>query len=160
MSSEYASIATKARLESVKLVHSSFDLAPAQSEEETLRLQIATRWIDESYEQELGRIGGICEWAFLGVREQETEPRMRIVARYGVQYSRVGEEPDVASAFLRDVGRMAVYPYFRAHVAVLASEAAMMLPPLPSINIGTFQKQNVLAGRVGTRIAEPEDKTG
>jgi hypothetical protein len=31
---------------------------------------------------------------------------------------------------------------------MLVSDAGIMLPPLPSINIGTFREKNVLTGRL------------
>lgn len=60
--------------------------------------------------------------------------------------------------FSRDVGRMAVYPYFRAHVAILVSSAGVVLPPLPSINIGTFRNRNTLVGKTETRGEQQPEK--
>lgn len=56
----------------------------------------------------------------------------KVAARYVAVYA-VDGEPDVAVAqrFFHAVGKIAVYPYFRAHFAALASQAGLHLPPLP-----------------------------
>lgn len=56
----------------------------------------------------------------------------RLTARYVAIY-RVEGRPDeqVAAKFLRVVGTVAVYPYFRAHFAEISAQAGFRFPPLP-----------------------------
>ena len=156
MSEAYASIATKARLEVLKLVHSEFDLRPEHAQGEPLSLEIGTHWVEQEHRADAEGVVGVCEWLFRGTRDDDKHEAMFTVrARYLVHYSRVEADEGVAIAFLTDVGRMAIYPYFRAHVAVVTGAGGLVLPPLPTINIGTFQKRDRLGGRVGPRQEKP-----
>ncbi len=156
MSEAYASIAAKARLEALKLVYSEFDLKPEHAQGEPLSLEIGTHWVEQEHRADEGAVVGVCEWLFRGTRDNEAREAMFVVkARYLVHYSRVDADEGAAIAFLTDVGRMAVYPYFRAHVAMVTGAGGLVLPPLPTINIGTFQKRNQLGGRVGARQEQP-----
>lgn len=156
MSEAYASIAAKARLEALKLVYSEFDLRPEHAQGEPLSLEVGTHWVEQEYRADAEAVVGVCEWLFRGTRDDEARNAMFVVkARYLVHYSRVEEEEGAAIAFLTDVGRMAVYPYFRAHVAMVTGAGGLVLPPLPTINIGTFQKRDKLDGRVGPRQEKP-----
>lgn len=56
----------------------------------------------------------------------------KLTARYVAIY-RVGGRPDeqIAAKFLKAVGAVAVYPYFRAHFAEISAQAGFRFPPLP-----------------------------
>lgn len=161
MSEGYAHIAPKARLDLVKLVHSEFELSHEFKSTEPLSLEIGNRWVEQSYLEAQSVVLGVCEWLFhCFVESERDEPRVRVEARYLVRYSEVEESSIVAQEFLRDVGRMAAYPYFRGHVAMNTGAAGLVLPPLPSINIGTFRKRDKLVGSLGQkRRARPNDSS-
>lgn len=151
---DYTSVAEQALLGRLHLVSSTFRVRPTFFATDTLTLRLSTTWSNESYDAQ--RTFGICEWACHvyegGAAENQKHPKEETLlssgAQYVIEYDNVGMDGEAATAYLRDVGRMATYPYFRAHVAMLQSASNVVLPPLPPINIATFRARAAIFGEI------------
>lgn len=97
-----------------------------------VRLGRGFNWTFEriGYEKDDGLLAGAFAWDVV-VKKGNTK-LLSAQATYMVAY---GDVPDVdeepAFAFVERVGRFATYPYFRSHVAHMASQAGADVPVLP-----------------------------
>ena len=158
MNAIYAAIVESARLENLKLLTTACGIFPFYSPaEHGGDLEIQTTWENVTFLHEDQRILGSCEWAFVCNAEGFDGPPVTIRASYLVEYRAVGDSEEIAVAYLKDVGRMAAYPYFRTHVATLLSGAQLMLPPLPVITMGTFRGSDRISARI--RPSRPKHET-
>lgn len=149
MNAIYAAIVESARLENLKLLTTACGIFPFYSPvEHGGDLEIQMTWENVTFLDEEERILGSCEWAFLCNADGFDGPPVAIRASYLVEYRAVGDNEEIAVAYLKDVGRMAAYPYFRTHVATLLSGAQLMLPPLPVITMGTFRDRDRINARI------------
>ncbi|WP_366655616.1 hypothetical protein [Fodinicurvata sp. EGI_FJ10296] len=90
-----------------------------------------------------GRIAAILQWkVFVTERatkgseksksESDASPVLSIEARYLIAYDQIEDgSEDAMKHFMEKVGKMATYPYFRAHVSHINGEAEASLPLLP-----------------------------
>lgn len=90
-----------------------------------------------------GRIAAILQWkVFVTERpangseksesELEASPILSIEASYLIAYDQIeGGSENAMEHFMNRVGKMATYPYFRAHVSHINGEAEASLPLLP-----------------------------
>ena len=154
MTNAYEGIIESARLKDLKLMTANSVVHPFFSLEAGAALEVATSWGEETYVEDQEAILGACKWVFECRVEGEEESPVRIEASYFLHYTGMGDKEEAASAYLRDVGRMASYPYFRAHVASVLGSAALVLPPLPSIGIGTFRDRDRITARIGSAQEE------
>jgi hypothetical protein len=136
---EYNALVAAAQLQDIRLVKSAFELAPEG-------IEVRPEWkfthaceIDQMHFDAAKSllIASVSAEANAEIGEQGSvshHTMLSITCQYVVFYSVTGSPSDAAiDSFARRVARFAAYPYFRAHVAELASQAGLQLPPLPVI---------------------------
>jgi hypothetical protein len=130
--SAYNALVAAARLRDIRLIKSDFSLSPDGINRENEWKLLNTCEIQEV---QFDPDGLLFAWvAAEAICKIKNKRVAAFRARYLIVYDVHGvpEEPAV-EAFARRVARFAAYPYFRAHVAELASQAGVRLPPLPII---------------------------
>lgn len=149
MNAIYGGIVGDAHLVSLRLVSSEFIVNPDFIRKGSAdSFEVETEWTEDVHGAERETVMGVCDWTFRGLAASEEKPLVEVQAQYLILYHHVGPNPEVALAFLHDVGRMATYPYFRSQVAMFAGAAQILLPPLPTITVGTFQNRSKLTSVV------------
>lgn len=128
--------ATQTTLELLTMVRSHHLTAPAFFVAEELQLRMTHEWEHAEFDGEDAQ--GVCTFRVLA--SHADEELVSIEASYLVVYSNAQSLGGEVAAvdFLRKVGRMAVYPYFRAYVSFVSAEAQLNVPMLPTLNIGAF----------------------
>lgn len=155
---DYGGVAETAHMGRLHLVGSIYKLQPDFfGAPPPLMLRLSTEWHYHHFKE--NRIWGMCGWACTVMQgdpskvkspdQPEAEALIEAQAEYFVEYLAVGEDEAPAKEYLFDVGRMATFPYFRAHVAMLLNGSSIVLPPLPTINIGTFRERTSLLAVIG-----------
>jgi len=136
---EYNKLVAAANLRDIRLVESSFAIAPDGLETRPELKLVHTCEIENAHADIAdGLLVAIVAAAASAViagedRGSETE-LVSARCRYLIVYNIVGNPTEAAvDTFAKRVARFAAYPYFRAHFAELASQAGLMLPPLPVI---------------------------
>lgn len=140
---DYNEVVRRARLVNVCLTSSSFQVQPALYEAEHEPNKFLRSRL-EGVELAGDVAFGFWSWRVIGVVPPDTAPpdneadaALFVSATYLIQYADLeGCSKEAASLFMRRVGRMTAYPYFRALVAHYASDAALTLEPLPIIHAG------------------------
>lgn len=143
---EYNDMVAQAELIDIKLIKSDFNVEPGffalEDEENALRYSCE---LDVSLDGEnTSTLMGFyaCE---AGVKHSR-KWLLKVKATYLVVYYVNGSATEAAkSAFLERVGRFACFPYFRGHVAHLATSAGAELAPLP-----------VLKGNLPRAVRDPQ----
>lgn len=135
----YNAVVATAELLTVRLIDLKFvakaDYATLRDEEAEQGQRLSRREIDfslagESFVPDKSLLAGTVRGTITIRRGRKT--LVNIAATYLVAYSDVAAvEPEHALAYLRRVGRFAVYPYFRSLVAVLSETGELALPTLP-----------------------------
>lgn len=132
----YDQVVASARMVDVRLLKYDFEVKP---EYYASRLGTANEGVQLSYDHEFASINyyaddglliGEIHWAVSGKLGRKTP--LKIKAVYMIVYANV---PDVgiqhSGEFMKRVGRMASYPYFRAFVAQTSWASQADLPTLP-----------------------------
>lgn len=91
-----------------------------------------------SYDKDTGRSFIVFDWEVEAL-DQEVKENAKILATlkstYMVRYDISGSyDPDIVELFLRHVGKVASYPYFRNQVSQKSWESELELPILPVIS--------------------------
>ena len=129
----YNSIAKCARLLGIQLIESNFTVSPLYFEETSGKaptLDISD--IHESFDEETGV--ATCIYEFETFEKRGRKKAFSLKDKFVVYY-RIDCECDEmhATSFARRTGLMAIYPYFRAHLAQTSSLANADVPILPTI---------------------------
>jgi len=131
----YNSVVARTEVRGIRLLDSRFEIKP-----EALPVD-PSEW-RKSVNFELGEVVVSGSGRLYGILQFELvcrHGRKRVLhasGRYLATYQVEGEcSQDDGETFVERVGRVAVYPYFRALVASLVSEAGLQMPPLPMISL-------------------------
>jgi hypothetical protein len=136
--SKYNKVVRSAELLDIRLVASKFYAKPEYFEQKDevlspdsgakLAIVDTLKWAD--YDPELGLLVGHLDWE-AGCRKGRRR-LLSVTASYLIAY-RVSKnlEAKYVNVFLGNVGRFAVFPYFRSLVAQYSSASAAELPILP-----------------------------
>jgi hypothetical protein len=130
---EYNAVAMGAQLRAINMLSSEFHVASdCVSALNDWKLSYDRRILSCSFDDELNFVAAIFQFEVLGKLGRRRA--LRCVADYGLYYSIPdGSTEAAAKGFCQNVGSFAAYPYFRTHVATMAANAGIMLPPLPAI---------------------------
>jgi len=133
---QYNDFVGRTVLRSIRLIDSRFEMkpealgTPTSAWRNSLSQQPGDAFIDE----ESGVFYGFIRFEMIARHR-----RKRIVtalAQYMVSYQVTGTcEQVLADMFVERVGRIAAYPYYRALVATLVSQAGIVMHPLPMISV-------------------------
>lgn len=129
----YNAIAKCARLLGIQLIESNFSVSPLYFEETSGKApSIDISDLYESFDEETGIVTCIFQ---LELFEKRGRKKAISLKDKFVVYYRIDCECDElhATSFARRTGLMAVYPYFRAHLAQASSLANADVPILPTI---------------------------
>lgn len=142
-----SSVPTETTLEVLTMVKSKHFTAPRYFAAGNLALFLSQDWDGAQVHE--GDVHGVCNFRLLAVDEANSESPETVVhieASYFIGYGNAGSliAKGEAIDFLKKVGRMAVYPYFRSHVSNIAAAAQLDLPLLPTVTIGTFELEEPL----------------
>lgn len=138
---EYANVARCARLLSIQLIASNFKIEPDFFEENANdKMKLNFEDLHESYDEENRVATGI--FRFEAIRKRANRKIFSLRDEFIVAYY-IPSDCDTlhGKAFAANVGLIAAYPYFRAHVASTASLADADMPVLPIISRGPFKKK-------------------
>jgi hypothetical protein len=130
---EYNRIVGSAKLATIQVTRSRFDVAPEWYDENLNRKlsfghELLSADLDSVANVIVGRFRFRCEAT---ARRKNV---LRSLAEYVIMYEvHEGADEQAAEAFCSRVGIFAVYPYYRSLVAQLAWAANANLPPLPVI---------------------------
>jgi len=130
---QYNALVAAARLHEIRLVKSEFNLNPEGLEhQDDWKLSQTCEVQHVEFDANSGLlITGIGAEA---VCKRKSKKAVTFRCRYIVVYEIHGTPEGAAvDAFAKRVARFTAYPYFRAHVAELSSQAGLQLPPLPVI---------------------------
>lgn len=129
----YNSLVAAARLRDIRLLKADFSVDPNSLEHQD-------NWkLTQTCEIQLAEFNAEAELLVTFVDAAATckfknKKIVTVRCRYIVVYDVQGKPEALAvNAFARRVARFAAYPYFRAHVAEISSQAGLRLPPLPII---------------------------
>lgn len=130
----YNQIARCARLLSVQLVESSFSVSPKFFNPDVEgKLKIDFGDVHAAFD-EATRVA-TCVFQLESSVKKGKSKAFNVKSKFVVYYKISVECDDIhATAFARKVGLTACYPYFRAHVASIASMANADVPILPTIS--------------------------
>lgn len=129
----YNAVAKCARLLGIQLIESNFSISPLYFEETSGNIpSIEITDIYESFEQETGM--ATCIFQLEAFEKRGRKKVFSLKDKFLVFYKITCECDELnATAFARRTGLMAVYPYFRAHLAQTSSLANADVPILPTI---------------------------
>lgn len=119
------------------LVRSNYVAHPAFYSADQLTLTIENQLEQPEFDESRAQVHGLSTFKITGQSNEVT--LLLIEAAYLVVYGNVDGGSERAVEFLRKVGRMAVYPYFRAHVSMTSAEGQLNIPMLPAVTIATFE---------------------
>ncbi|TMM50193.1 hypothetical protein [Qipengyuania marisflavi] len=129
----YNLVAKSARLLGIQLIESNFSISPLYFEETSGKApSIEISDVHESFDFEKGV--ATCIFQFETFEKRGRKKAFSLKDKFVVYY-RIDCDCDElhATSFARRTGLMAVYPYFRAHLAQTSSLANADVPILPTI---------------------------
>lgn len=132
----YNSVVGRTVLRGIRLTETRFDIKPEALELDpsTWRNSISGEAVEVFTDPEIGKLYGI--FLFEVVCRHRRKRLLSTSARYLVSYQVTGDfDPEIGELFVERVGRVVAYPYFRAVVASLVSQAGIQMPPLPIISL-------------------------
>lgn len=137
---DYNGVIGRATLRGIWMTEAKIDVKPQALDADLPALQHEVRTeIAEVVVDSDGIVYGFIRFAATGKAKRTRV--IQITGKYFVSYCVAGGcDQEIADLFMRRVGRLAAYPYFRALAASLASQAGLSMPPLP---IMSFQPRNV-----------------
>lgn len=130
----FNSVTGRTVLRGIRLTDTRFDMKPdALVTDGVWQNAMRGESIETFSEPDTGRLYGI--FLFEVVCRQRRKRVLSVTAHYVVSYQVAGPfDEEIGALFVERVGRVAAYPYFRALVANLVSQAGMQMPPLPIIS--------------------------
>lgn len=132
----YNALVGRATLTNIRLTESKFDIKPEAlgTDPDTWRKEVRAEPVEVFADPETGRLFG--SFLFELVCRHRRKRVLSCSARYLVSY-RVhgGCEAEIGELFVERVGKVVIYPYFRATVAQLTAQSAVQMPPLPIISL-------------------------
>lgn len=132
---KYNDVVGRTVLRGIRLTDTRFDVKPDISglDPSTWTNALRGESLETFCDPESGRLYGV--FLFEVVCRHKRKRVLSVTAHYLVTYQVTGIfDDEIGTLFVERVGRVAAYPYFRALVASLTSQAAMQLPPLPIIS--------------------------
>lgn len=129
----YNSVAKCARLLGIQLIESNFSISPLYFEETSGKApSIDISDIHESFDEESGV--ATCIFQLETFEKRGRKKAFSLKDKFVVYYGIDCECDELhATSFARRTGLMAIYPYFRAHLAQTSSLANADVPILPTI---------------------------
>ena len=129
----YNALVAAARLRDIRLLKADFSLDPSGLENESdWKLSQTCEIIGADFDADAEMM--VAWVAAEAVCKRKNKKVVNIRCKYMIVYDVQGQPEALAvSAFAKRVARFAAYPYFRAHVAEVGSQAGLRLPPLPVI---------------------------
>lgn len=132
----YNALVGRAVLTNIRLSETRYDIKPdaLSTDPATWRKEVRAEPVEVFADEESGRLLG--SFLFELTCRHRRRKILFCSARYLVSY-RVhgGCEPEIGALFVERVGKVVVYPYFRATVAQLTAQSAVQMPPLPIISL-------------------------
>jgi hypothetical protein len=147
----YNAVIARTTLRGIWMTESRFDMKPGalDTDEAALRHEISSE-VEEAIIDAEGVLYGFIR--FFASSRHKRQRMIHVTAKYFVTYHVDGGcDQAEADLFIRRVGRLAAYPYFRALVATLGGQAGVQLPPLPIVS---FQPRSVHYARDATTLLE------
>jgi hypothetical protein len=131
----YNKVVGRASIRSILLTASHFDMKPDALEVDPSQWRNA---IDPQVSEVIASVDSERLYGLLSFEVVCRHRRRRVLStsgRYLVTYHvNGGCDPELGAVFIRRVGLVAAYPYFRAMVAGLVSQAGVQMPPLPILS--------------------------
>ncbi len=133
---DYHAVIRAANLKKIALRGSHFDINNAyfNTPEKKRKFGYDHKWTEIVYDPEKGVAGGVIEWS-IGVqtgRKKGLKARISYIVIYD-GFDEVHKEHAVRK-FVKRVGRVATYSYFRSHIAQLNWESEADLPVMPVLS--------------------------
>lgn len=130
---DYNAVATEAALLTIRLISQRFDLGmQCSGNSSDWKLSYGRKVMSCTFDRDARHVAAIIQ--FEVTAKEGRKKALHCTADYGIMYEVPADaEEEAAKGFCRNVGRFAIYPYFRALFAQLAWNAELTLPPLPSI---------------------------
>ncbi len=134
----YKAAVDRASLLQVCLAKSEFTVVPEaySGDRSSWRFNVSCDVADCYFEESENAIFAIVEaeaWS-----KKAKKRLLQAKCQYLVVFEVEGKpETEAALAFARRFSRFAAYPYFRSHFAELCSQAALTIPPLPTMREGS-----------------------
>lgn len=127
----YNEVISRTTLRGLWMMESRFDMKPLALEPSGAGLRHAVESaVEEVIIDEDGSLYGFVR--FVASSRHKRQRVIHVSARFFVSYDVAGGcDQNAADLFIGRVGRLAAYPYFRALVASLVSQAGAQVPPLP-----------------------------
>jgi preprotein translocase subunit SecB len=151
----YNAVINRTTLRGIWMMDSRFDMKPQALDGggPTLRHSVETN-VEEVIAGGDGTLHGFLR--FIAYSRHGRQRVISVSARYFVSYHVDGGcTQDMANLFISRVGRLAAYPYFRALVSSLVSQAGAQVPPLP---IMSFQPRSIDYARDAPRAQISADE--
>ena len=138
----YNAVVDAARLEDVVLMRSQFEVHPDYFDPDAPREHgFASGDPQIHFEQHLGTVVGMFPWNLEVTRAEK--PLLTLACTYTVRYSGLrGQDAGAVEAFVRRVGSLAVYPYFRAFASQIGWAAGAELPILPILRAEPVRRRS------------------
>ncbi|QTH24048.1 hypothetical protein HRJ34_11375 [Rhizorhabdus wittichii] len=130
---DYNAVATEAILLTIRLISQRFDLnMECSGNSSDWKLSYGRRVMSCTFDRDAKQVAAIIQ--FEVTAREGRKKALHCTADYGIMYEVPADaEEEAVKGFCKNVGRFAIYPYFRSLFAQLAWNAELMLPPLPSI---------------------------
>lgn len=151
----YNSLVSRARLRSIRLTGSRFELKPEglDLDPEAWRNNVKAEAVETFLEPESGSLYGIL--GFEAVCRQARKRVLTVGGTYLVSYKIEGEcAAPACELFVERVGKVATYPYFRSLVATLTSQAGLMMQPLPVMSFAPRSVSSAAALEEAKSVSE------
>lgn len=131
---DYEYVVEHAELSSINLIHSEFNVEQEYfSDGDGRAFDFSSKLEGYEYIKDDGFAYGVFTW-IAEVKDIETI-FLSIKASYMIAYENMNDANEYAvREFVRRVGRVATYPYFRAHTANLSWESNTNIPIMPVIS--------------------------
>ncbi len=131
----YNSLVARANLRSIRMTVSKFEMKPEalDLDPDAWQNNVTAGLLESFLESESGSLYGVL--GFEVVCRQARRKVLSINATYLISYRIDGEcDQPACELFVERVGKIATYPYFRALVASLTSQAGLIMRPLPVLS--------------------------
>lgn len=131
----YNSLVARAHLRTIRMTASKFDMKPEalDLDPDAWQNNVGAGILERFLEAESGSLYGV--FGFEVICRHARKKVLSVSATYLISYRIQGECDEAAcELFVERVGKLACYPYFRALVASLTSQAGLVMRPLPVLS--------------------------
>lgn len=131
----YNRLVAHATVQGIRLIGTRFDVSPKalSSDRSKWSYRLHDELVASHCDEEALQLRGeyIYEATCISSRSRMVKVTGRYLATFGLSSACAA---DAGDSYLRNVGRFACYPYFRALFATLTDQCGLLLPPLPIIS--------------------------